>query len=69
MSDSPSSEQPTEFPVDFAEWAAALRETPYRTLLAGFGHHVRLQGGLLRKRLRAEWDAGFTEFQARRPAA
>jgi len=54
--------QPTEFPLDLDEWASRLRGTPWRTLLAGFRHHVRMNGGLRQKRLRGEWQEAFDKY-------
>ena len=55
--------QPTEFPVDFEEWAGSM-PAAYRVLIAGFRSVVRKRGELLRKQKAAAWGEQFTKFQS-----
>ena len=56
--------RPEDIPVDFDHWARTLK-VAWRNLLAGYRHHVRVQGVLLTKRSLIAWQTDFEAWASR----
>jgi hypothetical protein len=60
----PDPAPPVDAPVGIDDWEHT-KHPAYHLLLAGFREHLRVEGGLLKKRSQKAWDAEFKTFCSR----